>query len=267
MDPAESRRELDVEIVRTRLDAAGWAGPLPQLRTSVGSTNDEAAALARAGAPEGTSVIAEEQTAGRGRAGRAWTSPAGAGLWLSTIVRPGPVPVERWTWLPLLAGLATRDAVRAAGVPAQVKWPNDLVVTAGADSEVRKLGGLLSEVVGDAVVIGIGINVGLDADALPTLQATSLQLEGGSLDRAALAATLLSQLTLRLAQWRADDPVLASDYRAACTSIGRLVEVALPGGQVISGMVDAVDDAGRLVVDDGESLSVVAAGDVVHATI
>ena len=235
---------------------------------SVGSTNDIAADLVRAGAPEGTSVIAEEQTAGRGRVGRAWTSPVGAGLWLSTVVRPGAVPTERWTWLPLLAGLAARDAVRAAGVPAQVKWPNDIVVVGdGSNSSVSKLGGLLAEVVGDAVVVGIGINVALGADELPTPQATSLQVEGGSLDRAELAAALLVQLAVRLRQWRAEDAALATDYRAACASIGRLVEVTLPGGQVVSGQVDAVDDAGRLVVDDGETLQTVAAGDVVHATI
>ena len=239
---------------------------MPSLRTSVGSTNDEAAALARAGAPEGTTVIAEEQTAGRGRVGRAWTSPAGAGLWLSMVVRPGAVPAERWTWLPLLAGLAARDAVRAAGVPAQVKWPNDIVIT-GSGRDVRKLGGLLSEVVDDAVVIGIGINVALDAGELPTPQATSLQVEGGVLDRAALAAAVLTNLAARLAQWRDQDPVLVADYRAACASIGRLVEVTLPGGELVSGQVDAVDASGRLVVDDGESVRTVAAGDVVHATI
>lgn len=275
LDPVDSRLPLDAECVAAALAAAGWTGPQPVLHASVGSTNAEAESLARAGAPEGTSVVGEEQTAGRGRLDRVWVSPPGAGLWLSYLVRPGTVPVELWGWLPLTAGVAARDAVRTAcRVPVELKWPNDLVVTTavgGAAGTItggpRKLAGILSEAVGDAVVLGIGINVALDSEDLPTPQATSVQVEGGALDRTALLAALLPALAHRLDQWRHDIAALRDDYRAACATIGRPVEVQRPGGAALSGTVMGVDDRGHLLVDAGGVVETVNVGDVVHASL
>lgn len=267
----ESRRPLAAGRVLMLLEAAGWDGPPPVLLGAVGSTNIELEALVRAGAPEGTSVVGEEQTAGRGRLDRSWVSPPGAGLWLSYAVRAGDVPVERWGWLPLAAGVAARDAVRdSCGVPAELKWPNDIVVTAaacGGGGGTRKLGGILSEAVGDAVVVGIGINVALASEDLPTAQATSVLAEGGGLDRAALLAALLPALARRLEQWRHDPEPLAADYRAACVTIGRRVEVQRPGGDVLQGNVTGIDDLGHLLVEADGLVSVVSVGDVLHASL
>lgn len=262
---------MDLTAVRDLLHAEGWVGPEPILLASVGSTNTEAERLVHEGAPEGTCVVAEEQTAGRGREGRHWHSPAGAGLFASFVVRPDGIPQDRWTWLPLLAGVAARDAIRAAcRVPVDLKWPNDLMVISamcGGSGGTRKLGGILSEVVDGAVILGIGMNVMLKSDELPTDTSTSLYLEGGKIDRAEIVAKLLPALTHRLAQWRADDPQLRQDYRDGCLTIGRIVEIDLLGGAQIKGIVAGIDEAGHLLVDDGETTHTVTAGDVIHATI
>jgi BirA family biotin operon repressor/biotin-[acetyl-CoA-carboxylase] ligase len=250
----------------------GLPWPTPVVKESTGSTNDDVADLAKAGAEEGTCVVAETQTAGRGRQGRSWESPAGGGLWLSVLVRPGDVDVRRWGWLSLVAGLATHDAIReSAGVPALLKWPNDLVVnaaTCGGDSGPRKLGGILGQVVDDdAIAIGIGINVSLRSADLPVPRATSLLLEGGTLDREDLLVQILGSLRTRIEEWREQSPALAADYREACLTIGRLVEVQMPDGSTVRGIVTGVDDDGHLRVSDGEDVTTITAGDVIHATI
>ncbi|MHB8341264.1 MAG: biotin--[acetyl-CoA-carboxylase] ligase [Mycobacteriales bacterium] len=207
------------------------------------STNADLAADARASrAAPGAVLVAEEQTAGRGRQGRSWVSPPRAGLTLSVLLAAAADP-----WVPLLAGVALARVVAAAGVPAMLKWPND--VLAGG----RKVAGLLAEVVGpDLVVIGVGLNVTTRREELPTPGATSLALEGANVtDRVTLLRAFLREL---------EGDRVPADYRALCATLGRRVEVTLPGGQVASGQAEAVDDRGRLVVD-GTAYTV---GDVVH---
>jgi BirA family biotin operon repressor/biotin-[acetyl-CoA-carboxylase] ligase len=271
MDAETSRLPLDAVAVGEQLAARELAWPVPIIKATTGSTNDDLEELALQDAPEGTSVVADEQTAGRGRLGRAWVSPPGAGLWVSVLVRPGDQPKDRWAWLSLVAGLAARDALReACGVRTELKWPNDVVAAAacGGSEGPRKLGGILSHVVGsDAVVIGIGLNVAMRSADLPVSQATSVLLEGGDLDRVALLTSLLAALHERVAQWRAGDERIGDDYRHACTTIGRLVDVQMPDGQRVSGIVSGIDDEGHLLVSDGEASVRVTAGDVIHATI
>mgnify|MGYP006280584183 CR=1 FL=1 len=217
-------------------------------------------------------MVAEEQTHGRGRLDRTWVSPPGAGLWTSVLVRPKGQPVERLGLLSLVAGLAAVDALGdACRVRAELKWPNDIVVVSagcGGAGGYRKIGGILSHAVSaETVVIGIGINVSMTSDELPVALASSVLLEGGAPDRAALLVALLQRLRTRLIQWRDDDPGLMADYRHLCRTIGRLVDVTLPSGATLSGLVSGVDDSGHLLVTDGESTTIVTAGDVVHASI
>lgn len=269
--------DLDAARVRELLQERGIDWPAPVMLESTGSTNADGEALAREGAPEGTSVVADQQTAGRGRLDRTWVSPPGAGLWFSILVRPGDVPADRLGWLPLLAGLAATDALMdACSVRAELKWPNDLVAIAaacGGSEGPRKLGGILSAVVpdagglGDAVVIGIGINVNMGSADLPVKQATSVLLEGGRLDRGQLLVSLLVALHERLQQWRSGDDAVARDYRARCATIGRRVDVAMPSGATVTGIVSGIDDDGHLLVSDGEVTARITAGDVIHATI
>ncbi|MEV6005309.1 biotin--[acetyl-CoA-carboxylase] ligase [Streptomyces sp. NPDC051976] len=245
---------------------------------STGSTNSDLAARAAGGAAEGAVLVAEEQTAGRGRLDRRWTAPARSGLFFSVLLRPGaatadgrgPVPVHRWGWLPLLAGVATATALsRTAGVDTALKWPNDLLVT--VDGEERKAGGILAERQGaDAVIIGLGVNVSLHADELPVPTATSLALAGApGTDRDPLLRAVLRSLADWYGAWRAadGDPAasrLQQTYAAGCATLGREVRAELPGGGEIAGRAVNVDGDGRLVIATPEGEQPVGAGDVVH---
>ena len=266
MSISNARTALDLSALLVELESQGWQGPIPTILDTTESTNSDVARLASAGAAEGSCIVAEHQSAGRGRLARAWVSPRSAGLWLSVLVRPADMPQSRWGWLPLLAGLATAESVRiTAGVPAGVKWPNDVVVF---DTEVRKLGGILSEATSqDAVVVGIGLNVSMTREELPIAAASSIFLEGGVVAREALLATILTRFAGRLAQWRSGDAQLMVDYRDACMSIGRTVVAVLPDSDVVRGTVVGVDENGQLLVDDGTTVVIVTAGDVIHATI
>jgi BirA family biotin operon repressor/biotin-[acetyl-CoA-carboxylase] ligase len=246
---------------------------------STGSTNVDllARAAGDAAGPEGQVLVAEEQTAGRGRLGRTWTSVPGASLTFSVLLRPATVPAARRGWLALLAGVAVASAVRsvtgggvAGGVAAVLKWPNDVLV---GD---RKLAGILAEQSpdGSAVVIGTGINVATPADALPVsptgLAGTSLLVEGATVAREALLLEVLRQLERWYVAFRADpDPVrtgLLDAYRPLCVTLGQKVRVELPVGRFMAGVARGIDPDGRLLVSDnpGDPPMAISAGDVVH---
>jgi BirA family biotin operon repressor/biotin-[acetyl-CoA-carboxylase] ligase len=227
------------------------------------STNREVAAAARDGAAEGLVVIAEQQTAGRGRLDRSWESPPRAGVLLSALLRPR-ADVATWPLLPLLTGLAAVEAVLAvARLDVMLKWPNDVVV------DGRKLGGILAERVDDAVVVGVGINVSTRRDELVVGTATSLALERGGTDREILVKEVLRALARRYAAWQDTAGAAASvipAYRERCETIGRQVDVELPGGQSVRGTATGVDDAGRLLLRDEMTGSerALLVGDVTH---
>jgi BirA family biotin operon repressor/biotin-[acetyl-CoA-carboxylase] ligase len=263
----------DDERLERGLAARPGFGPVVLL-ASTGSTNADAADAARAGAAEGYVVVADEQTLGRGRLGRSWATPPGTGLAVSVVLRP-PLPPERTGWLPLLVGVAVVDAVRRFGVPAALKWPNDVVVagpTRDGGPGPRKLGGLLAERVheADAVVAGIGLNIGLRAEDLPVPTATSTALEGAEVSREDLLVDLLDGLRERYTAWvaaggDAEACGLLADYRARCLTLGAAVRAHLPGGEVVEGRAVDVDATGRLLVEDRGGVAVtLAAGDVEH---
>lgn len=257
------RPALDVEALRAALvrDDSPWSDLLVLETTP--STNSEAARLAREGAPSGLVVTAEHQTAGRGRLDRTFTTPARSCVVVSVVLRPEHVPPQAWVWLPLLTGLAVRDTVRAAGVEAGVKWPNDVLV------EGRKICGILLERVespgGPAAILGVGLNVDLTADELPVPTATSLLLEGAAeTDRARVLQILLEKIALHYEPWvRSGGDAgagLRAAYRDVCVTLGQEVRVELPDGTDLVGLAEDVDAQGRLVVA-GQPLS---AGDVTH---
>jgi BirA family biotin operon repressor/biotin-[acetyl-CoA-carboxylase] ligase len=238
-----------------------------------GSTNALVAERARSGGPEGLVVLAEHQTAGRGRLDRSWETPSRSGLTFSVLFRP-TVPAGSWPWLPLLTGYAVAAALHDHGFDASVKWPNDVLLRSGEGD--RKVAGILVERVdtpsGPAAVVGIGINVGMTADELPVPEATSLALAaaGGAVpDRTDLLGSVLDNLWDDYVEWSSGEPEaaarLAAAYSSACSTLGRDVAVALPGGAGLTGRAVAIDPDGSLVVEevDGERHRV-SAGDVVH---
>jgi BirA family transcriptional regulator, biotin operon repressor / biotin---[acetyl-CoA-carboxylase] ligase len=229
-----------------------------------GSTNADLLAEAAAGAAGGRVLVAETQTAGRGRLGRHWVSPPHTSLAFSVLLRPYDLPPARRSWIPLLAGVAVASALRGyAAVDAWLKWPNDVLVGAA------KLAGILAEQHRDAIVVGIGINVTLRREDLPTAAATSLLLENAAgLDREDLLGAVLHELEhwylAEAAARDADDSGLRAEYLRRCATIGQQVRVELPGGRSLTGIAADVDAGGRLVVRTPDGVTAVSAGDVVH---
>ena len=241
---------------------------------STGSTNADLLARAQRGEPEGVVLAAEEQTAGRGRMGRTWVAPPYAALTFSLLTRPD-VPPARRGWLPLLAGVAAATAViELTGVEARLKWPND--VLAGE----AKLAGILAEASGDAVVVGIGLNVSTEPAELThlpapsgpgALRAASLRAAGATaLNREELLLAILAGFERWYQPWRQaggdpDRSGLRPEYTRLSATIGRTVRAELPGGQALSGPAVGVDSDGRLLVRVSPGAEVpVAAADVVH---
>lgn len=238
---------------------------------STGSTNADVTAAARAGAAEGLVLVADHQQTGRGRLDRTWDTPAGQAVAMSFLLRPTGVPLERWPWLPLLVGVAAVEALEgAAGARAVLKWPNDVLVSG------RKLAGILVErvdgddgaEVGPAAVVGVGINLTQDHDALEP-GATSLQLAvGRAVPRDVVVAEFGERLSRRYDAWRQaqGDPsgFLAAAYKRSCDTLGRHVRAELPNGGEVVGQAVSIDDAGRLVIDTGQTTTAVGAGDIVH---
>ncbi|MFE5187353.1 biotin--[acetyl-CoA-carboxylase] ligase [Streptomyces sp. NPDC056628] len=266
------RPPLNAAALRRGLVREGGLWRDVRVVARTGSTNTDLVELATKGeAGEGTVLIAEEQTAGKGRLDRDWTAPARSGLFFSVLLNPAEVPVTRWGWLPLLTGVAVATGLsRSAGVDTALKWPNDLLLTIGG--EERKAGGILAERAGDdGVVIGVGINVTLRADELPVPQAGSLALAGAvSTDRDPLLRAVLRSLEEWYGRWRAatGDPVvsgLQETYAAGCATLGKQVRAELPGDRAITGEAVALDGDGRLVIATGEGVQEpVGAGDIVH---
>jgi len=279
-----NRPALRASVLRELLMAP--SGPLGRLEVveRAGSTNTAlAAALSRdpAGWPGVGLLVADHQDGGHGRAGRDWLTPPRAALTLSISVWARS-PVGSLGWFPLLAGLGAVHALRAtAGVQAQLKWPNDLLVPDPQGRELegwgtlRKVGGILSEVTptraGPAVILGIGVNVTQSAEELPVPSAISLELAGArELDREVLLAALVASCADLSERWVAagGDAAaagLADEVAAVCATIGMRVRVALPGGSELLGVARRLGPDGALIVlaDDGTE-HVVLAGDVLH---
>jgi BirA family biotin operon repressor/biotin-[acetyl-CoA-carboxylase] ligase len=268
-----SRPPLSPVALRRALVVPGGLWTDLRVVAETGSTNADVMAAAQAGAPEGLVIVAEQQSAGRGRLDRRWQAPAQAALTLSVLLRPA---AGRVSWLPLLAGVALADAVgRLAEVEAALKWPNDLLVRLPGGGW-GKCAGILAEAGADAVVLGIGLNVLQRADELPppldpsAFPPTSLALAGATLsDRPPLLKALLRALADRYRVYQAagGDPVesgLVEAYRERCATIGQPVTVSLPGGGQRRGQACDIDADGRLVIADGVGTHALAAGDVHH---
>lgn len=230
------------------------------------STQDDLVRAAREGAgPQALATL--DKTGGRGRRGRAWTTPPGAGLALSVLLRPRRR--DGWTLLPLVSGVGVATALHQLGATdAVLKWPNDVLAHGG------KVAGLLAERVpparpraadlGDAFVLGIGLN--LTRAGLPA-QATALEdlTPGAMPDPSLVAPTVLAALQDHVEVWEdRDDESVRRAYRERCSTLGRDVQALLPGGDLVRGRAVDVDPDGQLVLQTAQGRRRVSAGDVVH---
>lgn len=252
---------LSHATIQDALRGISWVRRVVYLPVTT-STNDVARALAQDKAPEATLVIADEQTAGRGRMGRSWWAPPNTCLLMSVLVRPQLPPAQALR-LTMIAGLAAVEAIeRVTGLTAQLKWPNDIWLNR------KKAGGILTEtaLTGEQLeyaIVGIGLNVNATFQDQPALAetATSLKLETGhEIDR----LTILRELVERLAGWYADitRPHVKHAWTARLVTLGQHVSVQQPDGR-LEGMAEGVDDDGALLVrtPDG-ALHRLLAGDV-----
>lgn len=223
--------------------AADFPDPFHLLvRESVGSTNDEVRELARNGAREGLVLLAETQTAGRGRRGAAWFSPPGKSLAFSVLLRP---PEERALWprLALAAGLSVVEAIESFGLCAGIKWPNDVWIGH------RKVAGILSESGPDFVVIGIGLNVkNTEFPAEVAEIATSMEADGDlDLSPADVLSAIVKRLALRRTQIGTDYAALISAVQKWCILTGKHVTLRTAGGTK-SGLVEGIAAGGELLL-------------------
>jgi BirA family transcriptional regulator, biotin operon repressor / biotin---[acetyl-CoA-carboxylase] ligase len=258
------RPALPVSALSRELITPGGLWQRLRVIEVTGSTNADLLAEAAEGAPAGSVLVAEAQTAGRGRLGRRWASPPRASLTFSVLLRPHDLPPARRAWIPLLAGVAVATALgAAAAVDARLKWPNDVLVGSA------KLAGILAEQQREAVVVGVGINVTIRRPELPAPGATSLLLENAAeTDRARLLGAVLREFERWYLAWAGsgdpDSSGLRAEYLRLCATLGRQVRVDLPGGRVLTGIAADVDAGGRLVVRGPAGRTAVSAGDVVH---
>lgn len=265
--------ELSEAAVRAELTTA-WLGRPYRYVASIDSTNEQMKAWAADPAwPSGTVLLADFQSAGRGRLDRRWDAPPGTALLFSVLLRPG-WPAHQGAWLTMLAGLAVVEAIEAiTGLPAQLKWPNDVVLASGGTGEWHKVCGLLLDATlapaGDrleSAIVGIGLNVNIPATALPVAAtpATSLLVAGARpVSRRALLLVLLERLERHYeAAVAGHSPVGA--WAARLITLGRPVVVtSVESSSSFTGMAEGIDEWGQLLVRDATgALHTVAAGDV-----
>lgn len=248
---------VDADALRAALTGPGRLFAEVSWVPGTGSTNADLAAAAQAGAPSGTVLVAGHQSAGRGRFARRWEAPPGTSVAISVLLRPD-VEVAHWSWLPLVTGVAVAEGLaEAAGVRAEVKWPNDVLIGG------RKVCGILSERVAGAAVIGMGINTTLDADRLPVPTATSLALAGSTASVTDVVIGVLAALEGAYLRW-ASGSDLRRWYGQRCATVGADVRVLESATSSVEGRATGVDASGRLLVETPVGVRAFAAGDVLH---
>lgn len=263
-----TRPPLDSAALRRRLTDVGYRRV--DVVEETGSTNTDIADLVRLGEdlPDMSVLLAEAQTAGRGRKGRAFFAPPRSQVICSVLIRLTEVPAERLSQLPLLTGLSIAEAIRSsAGVPATVKWPNDVTY------EGFKLAGILVEAVHlqphAAIIVGFGVNYDLQPGEIPVEHARSVAAWAEDIPgRDDFAVAILTALAENVARWRAlggAPQTFLPRYRQLSSTLDTRVRAHLPGDRTLVGTAIAVDDGGELIVRDDEGRRhTVRAGEIVH---
>ena len=230
------------------------------IRESVGSTNDEVRTLAQAGAADGLILLAERQTAGRGRRGAAWFSPTGESLAFSILVRPGE-PKALWPRLALAAGLSVAEAVESFGLQAGIKWPNDVWIRR------KKVAGILVEAGADFAIVGIGLNV-KTTEFPPEVSeiATSLKIESGrDLPLPEVLAAIIHQFSLRRHQIGSGFDELLAAVRLRCVLTGNRVSLTTSSGPR-HGVVEGIAPGGELLLQTEDGLERLIQADEIRLT-
>ena len=250
------------EVLRTPLDEAGINSKItPYWRVSVveltGSTQNDLLELVESKiALDGQVIVTEFQSSGRGRLDRTFEAPAKSALLFSFYIKPRKQRSE-WGFIPLIAGLSLVRSISAldSGMNVSLKWPNDLIINE------KKCAGIIAQMTTEGIVLGIGLNVSMTSKELPVPSATSLAIEGSTInDRNLLLSEILNTFAELFESWE-EDTELLNEYASVSSTIGKKVRIELPGGENLEGSVARVSSMGELVLDNGKHVS---AGDVIH---
>ena len=243
--------ELDQTSITSALTKGYWSVKVVE---SIESTQT---ALKISSPHHGDVIVADYQSAGRGRLDRTFESTKGTGLLFSAFVKPQRDQSE-WGFIPLLVGLSVAEVL---GIEFFTKWPNDIL------SDLGKVGGVLCEVHKDGIVIGVGINVSMTAEQLPVPTASSILLTTGtSPDRNQLLPAILKEIAFNLSEWEGADSMedLIDDYLDSSATMGKQVSAQLPDGTSVVGRATGISGNGELLLDTGAVISV---GDILHLSI
>jgi BirA family biotin operon repressor/biotin-[acetyl-CoA-carboxylase] ligase len=251
---------MGIDMPRAPLDQSAIAAASSQYwRVSVvdltASTQDDLMKKITAGdARNGEVIVADFQSAGRGRLDRTFTAPASTALLFSLYLIPERSR-HNWGFIPLLAGVSVARSLNELNKKISIKWPNDLLIGE------KKVAGIISTLHGQGVVVGIGLNVSMKSEELPVPGATSLELEGfATLDRNQLIAMILNSLEADFINWDHGSS-FCDQYLAYSSTIGSDVQIELPGGAKVQSKALSIDELGQLHLEDGRCISV---GDVIH---
>lgn len=258
-----SAKNLDFPYLETHLGANNWLTPI--LRNQVTSTNDVVTQNFDQIQPgSGIAVIADEQTQGRGRLDRNWSTPAGSGIAMSLGVSASDFDLEL-SVVPLICGIATYRALRKLKVPVELKWPNDIVFVNSDQSEspLKKVGGILVQLINDKLIIGIGLNISLSQDELPVPNATSLAIEGYEIEREYLIVQVIEELNIL----RNENSQWLAEYENACASLNKQVRVVNSDGSEIIGRAISIEKSGAINVESLENLYQITVGDIEHLQV
>lgn len=264
MEPNQAKgmpRNLDIGRLESQINDSGWVKPL--VFSQVTSTNDLVVQNFELAIPgSGVVVVANEQTHGRGRLDRSWSTPPGSGVAMSIGLAVDDFAAEL-SAIPLVVGVAIQSALSGFKVNSTLKWPNDIVFideAVSTEPKMRKLGGVLVQLINNKLIIGIGINVDLAKSELPVEHATSLRIEGYEVDRIELIGKVLEEIN----KFRTYNNQWLSEYKKICSTIGKNIQVEKISGEKLIGEAVDVTSSGALVVKNLENLYQVTVGDVVH---
>ncbi len=247
------------ELLRASLDQAEinrlvtqyWRVSVVELTST--TQGDLVQKVREGNAKVGDVIVAEYQSAGRGRLDRSFEAAKSSALLFSFYIEPKRNR-DDWGWIPLIAGYCVAQSLHA--FHAKIKWPNDILING------KKVSGLIAEVAGDGVVVGIGVNVGMEESELPVETATSLLLEGGvDLTRDQLLCEILEEFEEHFLQWDKGIDEIQPLYLHLSSTVGKEVRVEYPGGETHVATAESISDTGALVLDDGTH---VQSADVIH---
>jgi BirA family biotin operon repressor/biotin-[acetyl-CoA-carboxylase] ligase len=240
--------ELDQTSINDALKGGYWSVH------AVEQIDSTQSALKSSSPKHGDVIVAEYQSAGRGRLDRTFEAQPGSALLFSAYIEPRRHRDE-WGFIPLLVGLSVAEVL---GIEFYTKWPNDILSDGG------KVGGILCEVHGDGIVIGIGLNVSMREEELPVPTASSIFLTvGRAPDRDELLPAILKEIAFNLAEWGSGEDLI-DDYLDSSATMGKRVSVQLPDGRKIEGVAAGISNNGELLLDSGEVISV---GDIIHLSL